>query len=114
MNARTSLSVIAAGIFLLMVNLSAEEAAKPNPEKKAQTECPVLGGKINKDLFVDVKGKRIYVCCAGCIGKIKADPDKYIKAMEEKGITPEATPKDKPATEKKDGAKQEAKDGCCD
>ncbi len=51
-----------------------------------QTKCPVMGGEINKDFFVDVKGKRIYVCCPGCIESIKKDPDKYIKEMESKGI----------------------------
>ncbi|NLP03077.1 MAG: hypothetical protein GX089_11320 [Fibrobacter sp.] len=52
---------------------------------KAQTVCPVMGEKINKDLFVDVDGKRIYVCCDGCIAEVKADPAKYIKKIEEAG-----------------------------
>ena len=52
-----------------------------------------MGGKINTTQYADVKGKRIYVCCAGCIGKIKADPDKYIKQMEAEGITLDETPK---------------------
>lgn len=58
-----------------------------------QTTCPVLGGKINKNLYADVNGKRIYVCCPMCIGKIKANPEKYIKQMEAKGITLANTPK---------------------
>jgi len=53
----------------------------------AQTVCPVMGGKINKNLFVDAMGKRIYVCCAGCTDKIKADPTKYINMIEEQGIS---------------------------
>jgi YHS domain-containing protein len=56
-------------------------------EVKAQTTCPVMGGKINKSQYVDVKGKRIYVCCPGCIGKIKADPDEYIEKLEDEGVT---------------------------
>jgi hypothetical protein len=52
-----------------------------------QTLCPVMGGKINKKQFADVKGKRIYVCCMGCIGKIKADPETYIKKIEAAGET---------------------------
>ena len=67
--------------------------AKPAAQTKAQTECPVMGGKINKEQFTDVKGKRIYVCCKGCIGKIEADPDKYIKQMELEGVTLAAPPK---------------------
>jgi len=67
-------------------------AEKQEPLKK-QTVCPVMGGKINKAEYADVKGKRIYVCCAGCIAKIKADPDQYIKQMEAEGITLDKTPK---------------------
>ena len=99
MNSRTSLSVVAAGIFLLIGNLSADEAVKQDQEvKKAQTECPIMGNKINKNLFVDAQGKRIYVCCGGCIAKIKADPEKYIKELEEKGIV-----LDKATAESKEG-----------
>jgi hypothetical protein len=50
-----------------------------------QTTCPVMGGAINKKLYVDYKGKRIYVCCPGCIGELKADPEKYIKKLEDMG-----------------------------
>ena len=58
-----------------------------------QTNCPVMGGKINKKYYVDYDGKRIYVCCPGCIGKIKADPEKYIKKLEADGVVLDATPK---------------------
>lgn len=54
---------------------------------KPQTKCPVMGGEIDKALFVDYEGKRIYVCCDGCIGKIKKDPAKYVKQLEAEGIT---------------------------
>ncbi|MDF7798552.1 hypothetical protein P4C99_03710 [Pontiellaceae bacterium B1224] len=54
---------------------------------KEQTLCPVMGGKINKAQYADVKEKRIYVCCPGCIDTIKAAPDQYIKKMETEGIT---------------------------
>lgn len=56
-------------------------------EVKQQTVCPVMGGKINKAAYVDHDGKRIYLCCAGCGGAIKADPEKYIKKLEDEGIT---------------------------
>ncbi|MCK5802653.1 MAG: hypothetical protein KAI66_07470, partial [Lentisphaeria bacterium] len=51
-----------------------------------QTTCPVMGGKINKKLYADVGGKRIYVCCAGCIPAIKKDPAKYVKKLEAAGV----------------------------
>jgi hypothetical protein len=51
-----------------------------------------MAGEIDKNLYVDVKGKRIYVCCKGCIGVVKADPDKYIKILEDMGVDIEKTP----------------------
>lgn len=54
---------------------------------KAQTLCPVMKGPIDKTQFVDYDGKRIYVCCGGCLAKIKKDPAKYVKQLEAEGIT---------------------------
>ncbi len=103
------LAIAASGILFLTGTLIAEEAAKQEQQaKKFQTECPILGEKIDKSLFVDFKGKRIYVCCAGCIEKVKADPAKYIKEMEAKGITLDETPKDKTPA---DAPKAETKKG---
>ena len=58
-------------------------------EGKPQTMCPVMGKKINKSLYVDAEGHRIYVCCGGCIGAVKADPGKYIQKMKAEGVEPE-------------------------
>lgn len=56
---------------------------------KPQTTCPVMGGKIKKDVYADVPGHRIYACCAGCISKIEKDPAKAIAALMAKGERPE-------------------------
>jgi len=63
-------------------NTSKVEEAKITP----QTTCPVMGGKINKDLYVDHDGKRVYVCCKGCVDAVKKDPQKYIKKLEAAGV----------------------------
>jgi hypothetical protein len=60
---------------------------------KPQSTCPVMGGKINKDMYVDAKGYRIYVCCGGCIPAMEKDPDKYIKKVQEAGETLAKAPK---------------------
>jgi len=57
-------------------------------QSKPQTKCPVMGGKINKNLFVDVKGYRLYACCTGCVAKLKADPDTYVKKIKANGEEP--------------------------
>jgi YHS domain-containing protein len=79
--------------LILGTGLIAAQAEEKKAEPKKQTTCPVMGGKIDKAQYVDVEGKRIYVCCAGCIAKIKSDPDKYIKQLEAEGITLDKTPK---------------------
>lgn len=60
---------------------------------RIQTDCPVMGGKVNKDLYVDHGGKRIYVCCAGCIAKLTADPATYVEKLEAAGVALDPTPK---------------------
>jgi len=59
---------------------------------KAQTTCPVMGGKINKSLYVDYQGKRIYVCCPDCLPKVRQDPAKYVEKLEDAGVVLEKVP----------------------
>ena len=66
---------------------------------RPQSSCPIMGGKINPELYADVNGKRIYVCCQGCIGKIKNDPAKYIKKLEMSGVALDDTAVAKAAAE---------------
>jgi YHS domain-containing protein len=46
-----------------------------------QTVCPVMGQPINKDLFVEYQGKKVYFCCPGCEEKFKAEPEKYVAKL---------------------------------
>ena len=62
-------------------------------EGQAQTTCPVMdGNKINKAIYTDYQGKRIYFCCQACPPEFAKDPDKYIKQMEAAGIVLEKAP----------------------
>jgi YHS domain-containing protein len=68
-------------------------AAEPKAaEGKPQTTCPVLAGNINKQVYADYKGKRIYFCCKGCDAEFKKDPEKYMKKLQEEGIKLEPCP----------------------
>lgn len=58
---------------------------KKAEEGVGQKTCPVMGEPINKNLYVDHEGKRIYVCCESCLEEVKKDPAKYIKKLEDKG-----------------------------
>ena len=46
-----------------------------------QTECPVMGGAIDKTIFVEYKGKKVYFCCAGCKEKFEAEPEKFLAKL---------------------------------
>jgi YHS domain-containing protein len=48
----------------------------------AQKTCPVMGGAVNKEIFVDYNGRRIYFCCNGCPETFKKDPAKYLKIVD--------------------------------
>lgn len=77
-----SIITVLLGIILCgWISLNAEEKAQEKA-LQPQTTCPVMGGKINKKFYAEVKGYRIYVCCPGCIAKITKDPDKYLKKLE--------------------------------
>ena len=80
--------VIISALLVMGSAIAADTAAPSQP----QTVCPVMGGKINKNLFVDSNGKRVYVCCPGCLGDLKADPAKYISKLEQAGVVLEKTP----------------------
>lgn len=64
-----------------------------------QTHCPVMTNNTvdHNSPYVDVEGYRIYVCCSGCAGVIKADPAKYIEKMKAEGVELEKTPVKAPA-----------------
>jgi len=73
------LGILAAGVGL---------AADPRP----QTVCPVLGGNIDRKVYVDYQGERIFFCCQGCDAEFRQNPEKYMKKIQEQGITLEKSP----------------------
>ena len=46
-----------------------------------QTLCPVMEAPINKDLFVEHEGKKVYFCCGGCEKLFKENPEKYLAKL---------------------------------
>lgn len=47
--------------------------------------CPVMKTPItvsDKTLAVEIKDKKYYVCCGGCVKLLKSDPDKYLTPKE--------------------------------
>ena len=72
-----TLTVLLSAAAVLAPKRALAEDEKPEP--KSQVTCPVMGGKINKELFVDHDGKRVYLCCPGCQIAIEKEPTKTLK-----------------------------------
>lgn len=69
----------------------AEALAKLSPEDRALAEkqkiCPVSGerlGSMGKPYKVTVKDREVLLCCQGCEGEIKENPDKYLAKLDQK------------------------------
>jgi len=46
-----------------------------------QTTCPVMGGAIDKNIFTEYQGKKVYFCCPGCKEKFEEQPEKYVAKL---------------------------------
>ncbi len=57
-----------------------------------QTADALSGNPIDRNIFVDHDGKRIYFCCANSRRDFLADPEKYLKACQRQGVTLEDAP----------------------
>ena len=59
----------------------AEDAASQVVKAVEQTECPVMGGAINKAIFTEYKGKNVYFCCEPCKEKFEAAPEQFLAKL---------------------------------
>ena len=59
----------------------AEDAASQVVQAVEQTTCPIMDAPINKALFTEYKGKKVYFCCDGCKEKFEAAPEQYIAKL---------------------------------
>lgn len=50
-------------------------------EEILQKNCPVMDGPINKDLFTEYQGKKVYFCCASCKEAFEKEPEKYLSKL---------------------------------
>ena len=71
---KMTLLAIAASVMLIIAG------CKKQPTILQKT-CPVMGSPIDKNIFVEYKGKKVYFCCKACPEKFLADPNKYIAKL---------------------------------
>lgn len=46
-----------------------------------QTTCPVMGSAIDKSIFRDYKGRRVYFCCSMCPPEFDKDPEGVMRKL---------------------------------
>jgi YHS domain-containing protein len=85
--------VIFLSVLLMFVSFALFAAA---PELKPQTACPISGEKIDKKVYSDYQGQRVYLCCDKCKAKFEKDPEKYMAKFEQEGILLENVQKTDP------------------
>ncbi|MBP7651877.1 hypothetical protein KA977_00550 [Candidatus Dependentiae bacterium] len=39
--------------------------------------CPVMGGAVDKKLYIEKNNRKVYVCCEYCLKTVSKDFDKY-------------------------------------
>ena len=61
--------------------MSMEQKMPEAMASNEQTHCPVMGGVINKEIFIEYKGKKVYFCCPGCEDPFKKEPEKYVQKL---------------------------------
>ncbi|MCF7954262.1 MAG: YHS domain-containing protein [Phycisphaerae bacterium] len=64
-----------------LAELVAKMLAEAEKNRTVQTVCPVMGSPIDKEIFVDYQGKRVFFCCPACKDKFNADPQKYLEKL---------------------------------
>lgn len=76
--------VIIAGVLTAQITLAAGEHGSHEPEAVTtpQTLCPVMeGNPIDRNLYTDYQGERVYFCCSFCIDAFEKEPQKYLSKL---------------------------------
>ncbi len=69
--------------FHEVASVPASEQQLANAAINRQKLCPVSGkplGSMGRPVAVETNDQQVYVCCAGCVGAVKANADKYLAA----------------------------------
>ena len=69
------------------------ETSNPPPPAKLYPRRDALSGKmVNRDIYADYEGKRIYFCCRNSMRKFLDDPSIYLDKFTELGVTLQDVP----------------------
>ena len=83
--------VLAGGLMVGLSGCNGEQPPVDELEDAAVVEaienqqyCPVMEGlEIDRDIYTDHEGQRVYFCCVTCVDEFQNDPEKYMEKLEE-------------------------------
>jgi YHS domain-containing protein len=88
MNSKKALTLLIAVCLLVIVGCQkkTEPVAPPTEPTAAAAEieqkiCPVMEAPIDKNIFVEFQGKKVYFCCSQCKGNFEKNPEKYLPKL---------------------------------
>lgn len=62
--------------------------------RRLQTLCPIMNLPIDRKLYHDFEGQRIYVCCPGCLDEVRARAGEIVAEQAGRGIEFEKVPRE--------------------
>jgi Cu(I)/Ag(I) efflux system membrane fusion protein len=68
----------------MIANVALSLAARPK-NSRSQTTCPISGltlGSMGRAVQVEVSGRTVWVCCEGCVPKLKCNSARCLTALE--------------------------------
>ena len=87
------------GLRVFLCSTACSEEFSQNPGKyikalerdgftvaKIQQTCPVTGKAVDRDVYADLGGMRVYLCSRDCTATLARDPGKYVKAQMDEGV----------------------------
>jgi YHS domain-containing protein len=76
------LSLVVIALAMLIVVGCKKSSTSSQTAGIEQITCPVMAGNpIDKNVFVEYQGKKVYFCCPECKAKFQADPEKYLDKL---------------------------------
>ncbi len=93
------------GLRVFLCSTACSEEFSQNPGKymakleqegftvaKIQQTCPVTGKAVDRSVYGDIGGMRVYFCSRDCTTTMASDPGKYLKAQMAEGVMYEFAP----------------------
>ncbi len=85
------LSAVAVCTALTGVTFAAQHADHADKEEAPEAQYPVAScvvsgqdlGSMGEPYAHEIEGRKVYLCCAGCVNRLEREPEKYLEKYDE-------------------------------